>query len=304
MATTGIDHDTTSKAIAKVDNSLLGLLKSPDVQKQLALVATKHLTPEKLMRLVTTEVKKTPALARCSIESVMQCVMEASRLGLQPGGALGQFYIVPYGTTATPIVGYRGFITLARRSGKIRRLEAHVVYESDEFQVRFGTDPGLTHIPSMKAERGDIVAAYMVVQMEGESIQVEVMTREDILAIRDRSRASKNGPWVTDFAEMCRKTVVRRGCKYLPMDTEEAEPLARAMELDADDFEPMVSSQPERKAPQSLRSALQLEHGDPCPLHRDGRPCPRCDAMSIDPPEPATPEHDNDRMDDSGGESA
>lgn len=281
MATTGIDHDTTSKAIAKVDNSLLGLLKSPDVQKQLALVATKHLTPEKLMRLVTTEVKKTPALAECSIASVMSCVMECARLGLQPGGALGQFYLVPFKGIATPIVGYRGLITLARRSGKIRRLEAHVVYEADVFKVRFGTDPGLDHEPSLKAERGDIVAAYMVVQMEGESIQVEVMTREDILAIRDRSRASKNGPWVTDFAEMCRKTVVRRGCKYLPMDTEEAEPLARAMELDADDFEPMVPSQPERKAPPTLRAAL-----------------------SIDPPEPAPPEHDGDRMGDFGGEAA
>lgn len=259
MGATTTDHDTTSKAIAKVDNSLLGLLSSPDVQAQINKVATKHLTAEKLMRLVTGEVKKTPALAKCSVASVMRCVMEAARLGLQPGGALGQFYIVPYGAEATPIVGYRGLITLARRSGKIRRLEAHVVYEADKFRVRFGTDPGLTHIPSMKAERGDIVAAYMVVQMEGESIQVEVMTREDIIAIRDRSRASKNGPWVTDFAEMCRKTVVRRGCKYLPMDTEESAPLQRAMELDADDFEPMVPSQPERKAPPSLRSALNLE---------------------------------------------
>ena len=259
MGATTTDTDTTSKAIAKVDNSLLGLLASPDVQAQINKVATRHRTAEKLMRLVTGEVKKTPALAKCSVASVMRCVMEAARLGLQPGGALGQFYIVPYGAEATPIVGYRGLITLARRSGKIRRLEAHVVYEADEFQVRFGTDPGLTHIPSMKAERGDIVAAYMVVQMEGESIQVEVMTREDIIAIRDRSRASKNGPWVTDFAEMCRKTVVRRGCKYLPMDTEESAPLQRAMELDADDFEPMVPSQPERKAPPSLRSALNLE---------------------------------------------
>lgn len=260
MGATTTDTDTTSKAIAKVpDNSLLGLLASPDVQAQINKVATRHLTAEKLMRLVTGEVKKTPALAKCSVASVMRCVMEAARLGLQPGGALGQFYIVPYGAEATPIVGYRGLITLARRSGKIRRLEAHVVYEADTFEVRFGTDPGLTHIPSLKAERGDIVAAYMVVQMEGEAIQVEVMTREDILAIRDRSRASKAGPWVTDFAEMCRKTVVRRGCKYLPMDTEEAEPLARAMELDADDFEPMVPTLPERKAPPTLREKLNLE---------------------------------------------
>ena len=255
---------TETTALAKPDNSLLGLLASPDVQAQIAKVATKHLTAEKLMRLVTGEVKKTPALARCSVASVMRCVMEAARLGLQPGGALGQFYIVPYGSEATPIVGYRGLITLARRSGKIRRLEAHVVYERDVFKVRYGTDPGLTHEPCMDADRGEIIAAYMVVQMAGDSVQVEVMTRAEIDAVRDRSRASKNGPWVTDYAEMCRKTVVRRGCKYLPMDTEEAAPLARAMELDQDDFEHALpeAHRPGRVHP-SLRGALGIGTPDP-----------------------------------------
>lgn len=251
--------EAANTAVAKQDNSLMGLLSSEAVKDQLTKVATKHLTAEKLLRLVTGEVRKTPALAKCDVASVMRCVMEAARLGLQPGGALGQFYIVPYGNQATPIVGYRGLITLARRSGKIRRLEAHVVYEADVFQVRYGTDPGLTHEPSMAANRGEIIAAYMVVQMAGNSVQVEVMTRAEIEAIRDRSRASKNGPWVTDFAEMCRKTVVRRGCKYLPMDTEESAPLARAMELDQDDFETALpeAHRPGRVHP-TLRDAIGI----------------------------------------------
>ncbi len=46
------------------------------------------------------------------------------------------------------------------------------------------------------------------------------MTKPEIDAIRKRSRASGSGPWVTDYAEMARKTVVRRLFKYLPASPE------------------------------------------------------------------------------------
>jgi recombinational DNA repair protein RecT len=55
--------------------------------------------------------------------------------------------------------------------------------------------------------------------------QFEVMNKEQILAIRDRSSAKTKdgnivGPWKTDEAEMWRKTVVRRASKYMPLSTE------------------------------------------------------------------------------------
>ena len=56
----------------------------------------------------------------------------------------------------------------------------------------------------------------------------EVMSIKEINAIRARSKSKTSGPWFTDFAEMCRKTVVRRGTKYLPKSIE----MRQAMELE------------------------------------------------------------------------
>jgi recombination protein RecT len=46
------------------------------------------------------------------------------------------------------------------------------------------------------------------------------MGLDEINAIRKRSRSGNSGPWVTDFAEMSKKTVVRRHSKRLPMSTD------------------------------------------------------------------------------------
>jgi len=58
------------------------------------------------------------------------------------------------------------------------------------------------------------------------------MTKAEIEAIRNRSRAGKSGPWVTDFAEMAKKTVVRRLSKMLPLSSE----IMRHVEADDDQF--------------------------------------------------------------------
>jgi recombination protein RecT len=46
------------------------------------------------------------------------------------------------------------------------------------------------------------------------------MWRHEVDAIKKRSKASQYGPWVSDYPEMARKTVVRRLSKYLPMSVD------------------------------------------------------------------------------------
>jgi recombination protein RecT len=48
-----------------------------------------------------------------------------------------------------------------------------------------------------------------------------VMTKAEVDAHRDRySRAAKEGPWLTEYPEMAKKTVLRRLCKLLPASVE------------------------------------------------------------------------------------
>jgi hypothetical protein len=49
---------------------------------------------------------------------------------------------------------------------------------------------------------------------------LEVMSLEEIEKVRKVSRAANNGPWVSWWGEMARKTVMRRLSKRLPMSTD------------------------------------------------------------------------------------
>lgn len=189
-----------------------------------------HLNPDRLIKIAITAAAKNPKILDCDRESIMLSVMQAAELGLEPGGALGEGYLVPYGRTCQFIPGYRGLISLARRSGQIVSIEAHEVYEQDEFTVEFGLDPKLIHRPTLKSERGDVVAFYAVARIVGGGVQYDYMTRADVDAIRKRSRAGSSGPWVTDYNEMGKKTVIRRLFKTLPVSVE----LCRALEIQAE----------------------------------------------------------------------
>ena len=184
----------------------------------------------RMVQIAIAAAVKNPAILRCNPETVMTSIMQAAELGLEPGGALGEGYLVPYGATCQFIPGYRGLISLARRSGQIVSIEAHLVYEKDDFDFEHGLDSYLKHKPYMGDEdRGAIRAVYAIAKLKGGGKQYEVMTKGDIEAIRKRSKSSSNGPWSTDYGEMARKTVIRRLFKYLPVSVE----MARALEIQA-----------------------------------------------------------------------
>lgn len=205
-------------------------------QPSFAKLLPQHLSAERMFRVAMACIRTTPKLQQCSPTSLVSALMVASELGLEPGGARGLLYLVPYGTVATPIVGYRGLIQLARNSGDLANVEARVVYERDKFEVEFGLEPKLLHKPAL-TDPGKERAVYAIATMKDGSKQIEVMSVAEVDAIRARSRSGNNGPWSTDYGEMAKKTVVRRLMKYLPLSSER---LQRAMELDGETVEGVV----------------------------------------------------------------
>lgn len=191
---------------------------------QIARALPRHMTADRLARVALTECRKTPALMRCKPESLFGAVIQAAQLGLEPGGALGHCYLIPFGQEVQFIVGYRGMIDLARRSGQIVSLEAHAVYEGDKFECAFGLESDLKHVPDWenpnRANADKLRFVYAVAKLKDGGIQFEVMSRAEVDAIRSRSKASKFGPWVTDYVAMALKTVIRRLFKYLPVSIE------------------------------------------------------------------------------------
>lgn len=194
------------------------LTSKPAMRAQLQAAATKHLTPDRLMRLFLTNIRTTPGLANCSLESIVACLMLAAQLGLEPG-PLGHCYLVPFGKEARLIIGYKGLIDLARRSGQLVTIAAFPIYSKDDFLCEYGFEQRLVHKPNF-GDRGDLIGFYSYALTSDGGRFADVMSLEEVKKIKNRSRAGNNGPWVTDFEEMGRKTVLRRMCKYLPMSIE------------------------------------------------------------------------------------
>lgn len=186
----------------------------PEIEKAMP----KHMDADRLARIALTTIRTTPKLLECNISSLMGAVMQSAQLGLEPG-LIGHCYIIPYGKEATFIIGYKGMIDLARRSGHIESIYAHCVYENDEFEYELGLHPKLVHKPASK-DRGKMQYAYAVAHFKDGGYQFEVMDIDEIEKRRKRSKAAKNGPWVTDYEEMAKKTVIRHMWKYLPISVE------------------------------------------------------------------------------------
>lgn len=212
-------------------NTVRGLLEvaAPKMRD----VLPSFLTPERLVQVSVACIARTPKLLECTPTSLLHAVMQCAELGLTPSSALGEAYLVPFGDKVTMIPGYRGLVALARRSGQVRDIESVVVREGDRFRYKRGIKLVLEHTPVLGNRQGrKMIAVYMVAWIKGSARpHIEVMDREEVDAVRARSRSKNDGPWVTDYDEMARKTVVRRGVKMLPMSVQ----MAKAIAIDDED---------------------------------------------------------------------
>src|SRR5690554_4947647 len=138
-------------AVAQRQNTLTALIERQ--KPEIARALPRHMDPDRLARIATTVMRQTPQLAQCTPESFLGALMTCAQLGLEPG-PLGHAYLVPYGREVTFVPGYRGLLELARRSGQIRTIAAHVVKQNDEFEFELGLEPKLVHRPALR-DRGD-----------------------------------------------------------------------------------------------------------------------------------------------------
>lgn len=187
----------------------------------------KHMDVDRLMRLTMTTIRTTPELRNADVGSLLGGVMQAAQLGLEPG-ILGQCYLLPFKnnnkgiTECQFIIGYKGMIDLARRSGHIESIYAHAVYENDDFEYELGLNPTLKHIPTMDADKGEYIGSYAVAHFKDGGYQMEFMPKAEIEKRRLSSPGgrSKYSPWNNYYEEMANKTVIRHMWKYLPISVE------------------------------------------------------------------------------------
>ena len=113
----------------------------------------------------------------------------------------------------------KGLIDLAYRSGEIQIIQAHTVYENDEFEYEFGLEPKLMHKPAVQ-DRGEPIAFYAMFKTKDGGYGFDVMSVDDVRAHAakySKSYGSSFSPWKTSFCEMAQKTVLKKVLRFSPL---------------------------------------------------------------------------------------
>jgi phage RecT family recombinase len=170
-----------------------------------------------------------PGLAQCHPISFATALINCCSLGLEPNTSLGEAYLVPFKNKGqyecTLIIGYRGYIELAYRSGQVDWLYATCVYKADHFRYRLGSQPFIDHEPDLAAiDRGPIICAYAMCKMKDCAEPIfRVVGKAELDGARAQSQTGRfgRGPWLDHYDEMCCKTAIRRLWKFLPLSSED-----------------------------------------------------------------------------------
>lgn len=265
---------------------------------RLEAVLPRHLTPERMATLVSTMMFRTPKLQECDSGSILAAVVQASSLGLELLPSLCEAFLIPRWNSQAKCMecqfqpGYQGLRKLAMNSGKLALLEARIVRQDDEFAVDYDPDLRFLHRPALGSD-APIVAVYSFAKLANGERSVEVMTTDQVEEIHRRGEGYRNaikygepekGPWVTDWSEMARKTVLKRHTKSLPRSVELAEAIY------ADDAEyrdrPAIDA---RAIPEGATASARLA----ATLKRQSLPAPE-DEVQAPPVEPEDVSQDSD----------
>jgi len=190
-------------------------------------------------RGVVVAIAKNPDLMNCTPQSIILACFEAAQQGLEPTGAAGGAHLVPYkmkdGTRVAQLIpDYRGVIRMVTKPGsEVLSLEARVVKEGDDFAYQLGTDAFVQHVPALDPARSAKATThvYAIARLRNGATIPDVEDRAGIERIRKRGANSSQSPWVTDWDEMGKKTLIKRLSKVLPVRPDVRQILTREDEL-------------------------------------------------------------------------
>lgn len=135
---------------------------------------------------------------------------------------LKQGYLVPYKGKITFTPSYMGLVDLLLNNGLVRKIEAHPVFDGEEFEIVFGTNAHLHHAPNPwgKRDKEHLKGCYYYAELIDGTPMYDTMSMEEIEDIRKRfspsSSQGKQSAWNTDYIEMAKKSLIRRAFKTLP----------------------------------------------------------------------------------------
>ena len=157
-------------------------------------------------------------LQKCDPHAVAMECLKAASLHLPIVKGLGFAYVVPYKNVPQFIIGWKGLVQLAQRTGQYACINADAVYEGED--VRRNRLTGQIEITGSPTEE-KAIGYFAYFRLVNGFEKMLYMTRKEVDDYAKRySKAYSTGPWKTEFDAMAKKTLLRQLLKYGPMSTE------------------------------------------------------------------------------------
>ncbi len=207
-----------------MSNQIALLEKELDASKSkfVDVLKSSGLPVERLFRTIAVSCEITPKILDCERPSILRAAMSAAVLGLEVDGYTGQAYIIPFAQKAQLVIGYKGFNTLAARSGFV--INGSVVREGDTFDFQEGTNPYLNHHREIGNESNRrIIAAWAVARSKTLPDIMKILSVDELMAVKAKSPGArkKDSPWndpTVGLPAMYEKTTKRRIARGMPLN--------------------------------------------------------------------------------------
>ncbi len=197
-----------------------------------------HIPVAKFKSVLTAAINRAPDLVKADRRSFFNSATQCANDGLVPDGREAALVVynnkvkTPEGEKWLPFVQYlpmvAGIMKKVRNSGEIANWQVYAVHKNDEYDIIEGFDADFQYKRFLDGDPGPLKFCASLVTFKSGEKSLEIMTVFEIDKIRARSKVKSDfGPWKTDYEEMCKKTVIKRHSKRLPMNTDALDVIRR-----------------------------------------------------------------------------
>ncbi|MGX7075369.1 recombinase RecT [Globicatella sanguinis] len=219
MATTdsiknALAEKKTGAVASSNNNSVKGLLENPMIQNKFKQIL-KDKSAQFTSSLITL-VNNDAYLADSQPMSIIAGAMQAAQLDLPLEKQFGFAYLVPFYEKGVKkaqfILGYKGYIQLAQRSGQYKHINVGTVYEG---QLKSWNPLTEELVIDFDAQESDVAIGYFgyFELLNGFQKTVywtkEQMERHRIRNNKARDKQKLSNVWASDYDAMAQKTVLR-----------------------------------------------------------------------------------------------
>lgn len=199
------------------------MISTPGYQKMINNTLQDPKRAQRFIASITSAVATNPALQECDLPTILSGALLGESLGLSPSPQLGQYYLVPFQNNkkgckdAQFVLGYKGYVQLALRSGYYKHLNVIAVKAGE--LVRF--DPLTEEVeinlnPDELARENSASIGYLATFEYLNGFRKTIYWSREKMeahALRySKGYAAKKGYtfWEKDFDAMAFKTMLRQ----------------------------------------------------------------------------------------------